>query len=198
MEVSGVRSACVTASSSAVRSFLRLAGGFRLPHLLDSASVLHGDGDQRGDGFQRLPRKHGAGNSQAANRVHSHAHGQKADAIGGVNHGLVPRQNRFQGFGIELRHHGTRAINFLLVGQKQRGRADFECSHDLFGDAVDQFHHVAGFEQALAERIQFFDVALASRSVRGLLARARWKDGSKSPRRPGRQITPPSFPDRRP
>ena len=74
--------------------------------------------------------------------------GTKQRLFGLVDHRLVADHDGLQRLGVELRNDGAGAIDFLLFRQKKRGRAHFEGVHDLRGDAVQQLHHVAGFEQA--------------------------------------------------
>ncbi len=143
MDVSGVRSACVTASSSAVRSFSASRAASVCPtcstaracSIATAINVAMASSVCRESTVPEIPR--------LPIGLHAHAHGQKADAVGRVNHRLVARQNRLQAFGIELRNHRPRAVDLLLVGQKQRRRAHFEGVHDLAGNAVHQLHHVA-------------------------------------------------------
>ena len=86
----------------------------------------------------------------------------------------------FSALRVELRNDGAGAIDFLLFRQEERRRAHLENVHDLGGNPVEQLHHVAGFEQTLAERVQLLDVALARGSIRGLLPGARRKAAGKN------------------
>src|ERR1700722_2910072 len=126
---------------------------FGLAKLLDGAGALHRYRDQRSQRFERLPRQNRAGNSQAADRTHAHAHRNETKAAGNVQDRLLARDNRLEAFEIELRNRGAGTIHFLFVGQQQGRRAYFEGVHDLGRNAVQQLNHVARFEQALAERV---------------------------------------------
>ena len=75
--------------------------------------------------------------------------------------------------GIELRNHGSGPIDLLLIGKKERRGSYFECLHDLRGDAIQQLHHVAGFEEIPAEGVQLLDVPLSRGGFLRLLPRAR-------------------------
>ena len=78
---------------------------------------------------------------------------------------------------IEMRDHRTGAIYFLLIGEKQRRRAHFEGVNNLHGNPVEQVNDIAGFEQALAERVELFNFAAARGGVRELVGGRAWKDG---------------------
>ncbi len=148
------------------------AGGFGQAELLDGAGAFDGDGDERADGLQSLAREHRAGNSQAADGTAAQAHWDEAEAVRDVDHGLFAKDDGIQAFEIEFRDNRAGAVDFLFFGEKQGGGADFENVHDLRRNAVEQLNHVAGFEQTLAEGVEFFDFAATRRGVFGFLAGA--------------------------
>ncbi len=154
---------------------LAFAGGFGEAELLDGAGAFDGDGDERADGFQSLAREHRAGNTQAADGASAETNRDEAETIRDVYHGLFAENDRIQAFKIKLSNDRAGAIDFLFFGQEEGGGADFEDIHDLRGDAVEQLDYVAGFEQALAEGIEFFDFTAALRGVFGFLAGASGK-----------------------
>ena len=98
--------------------------------------------------------------------------GTKAEAVGTSITRLFAKDDGLEAFEIEFRDHRAGAIDFLFFSEKQGGGADFENVHNLRRNAVEQLNHVAGFEQALAEGVEFFDFAAALRGVFGFLAGA--------------------------
>ena len=152
-----------------------LPRGFRLAQLLDRARMLHRQGNQRAHRFQRLARQGRPRNSKAADGAHAEPDGNETHAVCRVHQRLVTRENVLQTFRVQLRNDRPGTVDLLLIREVKRCRADFERVHDLRGNLIQKLDGVARLKQILAEFIQFFNVALASRGVFGLLARARRK-----------------------
>jgi hypothetical protein len=114
---------------------------------------------------------------------------EPAQAVGNVQHRLFAQDDGVEGFEIEFCDDGTRAIDFLFFGEQQGGGADFENVHNLRGNAVEQLDYVAGFQQALAEGVEFFDFAASLRGVLGFLTGAggkvagQYRDNQKGEKR---------------
>ncbi len=90
----------------------------------------------------------------------------------GIDQRLFADDHGLEAFEIESCDHRAGAVDFLFFGEKQGSGADFKNVHDLRRDSIEQLNHVAGFEQALAEGVKFFDFAATLRSVFGFLAGA--------------------------
>ena len=179
MDVSGVRSACVTASSRAVRNCSPWRAASVCPSCSTARACAIAMATKRRNGLQGLQRKRPAGNSQAANRAHAEADRNETEAVGRIDHGFLARHHRLQTVGIEAGNHGSGPVYLLLVGKKERGRSHFEGLYDLRGDAIQQFHHVARFEKIPAEGIQLLDIPLPRGSFLRLLAARAWPDGCR-------------------
>ena len=180
MEVSGVRSAWVTASSRAVRSCSpwRAASVWpscstaRACSMAMAMSVPIASTVCRGRIVPEVP-------SVPIARTPSRT-GRKQRPFGTSNHGLRADHDRLEALGVELRSDRAGAVDFLLLGEEERRRSHLEHVHDLGGNPVEQLHHVAGFEQPLAESVEPLDIALARGSIRGLLPGARRKAAGKN------------------
>ena len=143
------------------------ASSFGKAKLFDGSRALDGHGNEG------LARKHGARDTQTADGTDAKAKRNEANAVGHIQERLIPNDDGLQSFEVELRNHRAGAVDFLFFGEQERGGANFENIHDLVGNAVQQLNDVTGFEQPLAERIEFFDFAAAGGSIFGFLASAR-------------------------
>src|ERR1700722_786628 len=129
------------------------AHGLGLSKLFNGAGALDGNGDQSADGFERLARKSRTGNSQAADRTHTQANRNEAEAVGNVDDRLFASNDSFETVDIEARNHRPRAIDFLFLGKQQCRGAHLKCIYNLGGNSVEQLNYVAGFEQNLTEGV---------------------------------------------
>src|SRR5713226_9427908 len=71
---------------------LALAFGFSFAELLDGAGAFNGDGYERADGIQRLPRQTHAGNAEAADRFDAKAHGKKMKGAGRIGNCFIANE----------------------------------------------------------------------------------------------------------
>src|ERR1700676_804096 len=73
-----------------------LAGCFRFPHHLYRVRPLYGNSNESAQRFERLPRQHGSGNTDAAENSRTNAQRSEADAVLLVYLKILPRDDRFQ------------------------------------------------------------------------------------------------------
>ena len=101
---------------------LAFAHGFGFAEALDGAGAFGGDGDESAEGFERLARKYGAGNADAAERLHADADGDEAEAALGVEDGLFAIGGAAQFFVIEMGGAAAGAIKLIFVQEKNARR----------------------------------------------------------------------------
>ena len=97
----------------------------------------------------------------------------ETNAVGDVEERLFANDDGFQAFEVEFWNHWAGPVYFLLFGEQKSSGPDLENIDDLCRNAIQQLDDVAGFQQALAEGVQFFDFAAARGSILRLLASAR-------------------------
>src|SRR5260370_35322434 len=97
--------------------YTTLFRSFGLPQLLDRARAFYGNGHQRADGIQRLPRQLRSGNSQAADRTDPEANGKKVFAYLGVHGDLVGEEGGLHLLFFNVLCAKSRAIEFVRLWQ---------------------------------------------------------------------------------
>src|SRR5882762_3792339 len=115
---------------------LALPVGFGPAELLDCASPLNGNSQERSHRVQSLPGQRSSRNSKASYRFHADAHRPKTKSTRGIDKRLFTLVSNTQLLLFELQSPETRAVKFLLVRQEHAGRAAFKCIHNVIGNRV--------------------------------------------------------------
>ena len=145
---------------------LPLAFRFRFAQLLDRAGALDGNRNKRADGVESLPGEPRAGNSQAADGLHTQADRKEVECLLGLGDDFVAQIGGFHLFFIELRRAVAGTIELVLLRHEEFRGARLEAFHDVVGNGVHQLNHVARPEELLAEFVEAFH--LTPPIVRGI------------------------------
>ena len=94
------------------------ASRFGLPDHFDRVRPLDGDGDQRAQRLERLPREHGARDAHAAENARSQTQRGEANAVLLVNLQILARDDRSSGGPHRAAAVHPRTVYFLFVREK--------------------------------------------------------------------------------
>src|SRR4029077_1693545 len=132
---------------------LALAVGFGAAELLNGTSAFDRDAKQSANGFQGLPGKWRAINSETADGLHSQANRTVAKSSCSIDIGLFALVGESELLFLQLQRAVTRAVVFLFIGKEQTGGTGLKGINDMIGNGVHQLDDVAFAKKFLAEGV---------------------------------------------